>query len=315
MKVICQLALHVFTAQTASGKTHTVEGCLSPAQVRALASGSFPNIFAATSLDPRCPGTGMIERGPDVLDISSRAGLIHRLMHGLFSAIDEAGADTSFKLSCQLVEIYNEGLRDLLQKGITAETRRSTRQGLARNESTASIADASTASVADASTASVADASAELDAASAGSGIVEMAANDGPYNDDGSDEAATADGSSGGDERLRLLRSAVSSGKTTGLDTPLGTDGNILQIREDPDRGVFVAGAAQLPVSSARHVYEALALGAAYRSTAATGMNERSSRSHSVFQLYITQRRLDSMTTVRSTLTIVDLAGSERVRS
>ena len=86
-----------------------------------------------------------------------------------------------------------------------------------------------------------------------------------------------------------------------------------LHIREDPERGVFVLGATRLPVTSSHHVFEALALGASQRSTASTRMNDRSSRSHSIFQLYITQKRLDSMTTVRSTLTIVDLAGSERV--
>jgi hypothetical protein len=122
--------------------------------------------------------------------------------------------------------------------------------------------------------------------------------------------AASAGGSSVDDEgRLALLRSAVSSGKTT----PAGTESGALQIREDPQRGVFVAGAAQLPVTDARQVFEALSLGAMHRATAATRMNERSSRSHSVFQLYILQKRLTSMTTVRSTLTVVDLAGSERV--
>lgn len=322
--------------QTASGKTHTIEGCLTPPQVKALASGAFPNLFRAATAQSAPDGAALADASasdtPDVFglldapsaplisgaggaevaaaDVAARAGLIHRLIHGLFHAIDAAGADTSFKLSCQLIEIYNEGLRDLLQRGISAETRRATRAG---GGSTLRAQEVSPMPV-----------DPLRDGEAAESGGRDDGEGDDPDDsmatagDRGSSTARSASSTGGGgdeeDERLRLLRSAVSSGKTTGSDTPLGAESDVLQIREDPERGVFVAGAAQLPVTCARHVFEALALGAAHRSTASTGMNERSSRSHSVLQLYVTQRRLDSMTTVRSTLTIVDLAGSERVR-
>lgn len=309
--------------QTASGKTHTIEGCLTPPQVKALASGAFPTLFAPSSPLLHDGGAGgATETLGSAAEIASRAGLIHRLVHGLFLAIDAAGADTSFKLSCQLIEIYNEGLRDLLQKGITAETRRvGGRTGVSVGGGTSTGSGGSGAARADAAPpdTDVSTVSRSVDdTATAESGAAGTEEDDGGDYKDGGGAAAGAGGGGGSggtdaDERLRLLRSAVSSGKTTGSDTPLGADSDALQIREDPDRGVFVAGAAQLPVTCARHVFEALALGAAHRSTAATGMNERSSRSHSVLQLYVTQRRLDNMTTVRSTLTIVDLAGSERV--
>jgi hypothetical protein len=46
----------------------------------------------------------------------------------------------------------------------------------------------------------------------------------------------------------------------------------------------------------------------------ATAMNDTSSRSHSVFNVTLQQRRSDTGTTVSSKLNLVDLAGSEKVR-
>jgi hypothetical protein len=43
-------------------------------------------------------------------------------------------------------------------------------------------------------------------------------------------------------------------------------------------------------------------------------MNERSSRSHTVIVVHLTQRRTDSDDVVRSTLQLADLAGSERLK-
>ena len=51
------------------------------------------------------------------------------------------------------------------------------------------------------------------------------------------------------------------------------------------------------------------------RVTRATSMNQESSRSHSVFQITLVQRRLaedDGEVTLRSKLRLVDLAGSEK---
>lgn len=56
-----------------------------------------------------------------------------------------------------------------------------------------------------------------------------------------------------------------------------------------------------------------------FRTVAATNMNETSSRSHAVFTIFFTQKRLDEMTQLTtekvSKISLVDLAGSERADS
>ena len=54
-------------------------------------------------------------------------------------------------------------------------------------------------------------------------------------------------------------------------------------------------------------------IGSMNRATAATGMNEGSSRSHSVFTITVNQRNLGNNTTTTGKLVLVDLAGSEMV--
>jgi kinesin family protein 5 len=53
--------------------------------------------------------------------------------------------------------------------------------------------------------------------------------------------------------------------------------------------------------------------GASNRKVAFTGMNERSSRSHSLFIIYINQKNVKKDSTKQSKLYFVDLAGSEKV--
>ena len=59
-------------------------------------------------------------------------------------------------------------------------------------------------------------------------------------------------------------------------------------------------------------------MGNKHRATAATGMNDKSSRSHSVFTCVLTQNKRDVIEgdthehTVTSKINLVDLAGSER---
>ncbi len=57
-------------------------------------------------------------------------------------------------------------------------------------------------------------------------------------------------------------------------------------------------------------------LGLARRATSGTSMNNQSSRSHSIFQIYL-EKELDNCTggtgiVIKSKLRIVDLAGSEK---
>lgn len=62
-----------------------------------------------------------------------------------------------------------------------------------------------------------------------------------------------------------------------------------------------------------------LKVGNSQRATAATGMNEKSSRSHSIFSIILTQTQSNDMkcssadASRRSKINLVDLAGSERL--
>jgi kinesin family member C1 len=51
------------------------------------------------------------------------------------------------------------------------------------------------------------------------------------------------------------------------------------------------------------------------RKTAKTAMNEKSSRSHSIFQLKITGLKADGKTELNGALNLIDLAGSEKMSS
>lgn len=90
-----------------------------------------------------------------------------------------------------------------------------------------------------------------------------------------------------------------------------------LQIRAgDSKRGVYVQGLSERQVQSADDVLCLIQSGSENRSIAATKMNDRSSRSHSVFTASIEFQQLmpnGSCRTRCSKLNLVDLAGSERI--
>lgn len=90
-----------------------------------------------------------------------------------------------------------------------------------------------------------------------------------------------------------------------------------LQIRDgDEKRGVYVQGLSENEVLNADDVLKLIQAGSQNRSIAATRMNDRSSRSHSVFTATIEahQKLPNGMTAVKfSKLNLIDLAGSERV--
>lgn len=87
-----------------------------------------------------------------------------------------------------------------------------------------------------------------------------------------------------------------------------------LQVREDLQRGIFVEGMTEVCVTSDDELLSTMRDGAANRAVAATGMNEGSSRSHSVFMVTLYQRNLANQATKAGKLYLVDLAGSEMVR-
>ncbi|XP_015210921.2 kinesin-like protein KIF14 [Lepisosteus oculatus] len=91
-----------------------------------------------------------------------------------------------------------------------------------------------------------------------------------------------------------------------------------LRVREHPVFGPYVADLSTNVVSSYDDIKSWLELGNKQRATAATGMNDKSSRSHSVFTLVMTQTKTEFVEeeehdhTITSRINLVDLAGSER---
>ncbi|KAL9614019.1 MAG: hypothetical protein Q9167_001499 [Letrouitia subvulpina] len=86
-----------------------------------------------------------------------------------------------------------------------------------------------------------------------------------------------------------------------------------LPVHEDKSRGVYVKGLLEIYVSSVQEVLEVMRRGGASRATAATNMNQESSRSHSIFVITITQKNVETGSAKSGQLFLVDLAGSEKV--
>jgi len=87
-----------------------------------------------------------------------------------------------------------------------------------------------------------------------------------------------------------------------------------LQIKEDPDKGVYIKDLHQQRVKSDTELLKLMDKGFSNRSVAATLMNATSSRSHSIFMVRIEHAEtLNGRETIRvGKLNMVDLAGSER---
>uniref|UniRef100_A0A8D3BID9 Kinesin-like protein KIF14 n=1 Tax=Scophthalmus maximus TaxID=52904 RepID=A0A8D3BID9_SCOMX len=92
-----------------------------------------------------------------------------------------------------------------------------------------------------------------------------------------------------------------------------------LRVREHPVHGPYVADDS---VVIHTYLFQGwLELGNKQRATAATGMNDKSSRSHSVFTLIMTQTKTEFVEgeehdhSITSRINLVDLAGSERCNS
>lgn len=86
-----------------------------------------------------------------------------------------------------------------------------------------------------------------------------------------------------------------------------------LAIHEDKIHGVYVKDLTEAYANSADEVYYYLKIGQGSRATAATNMNQESSRSHSVFVITISQKDTTTGTQKSGVLYLVDLAGSEKV--
>ncbi|CAH8558044.1 unnamed protein product [Schistosoma intercalatum] len=90
-----------------------------------------------------------------------------------------------------------------------------------------------------------------------------------------------------------------------------------LELKENPDKGVYVAGLSMHKITSVAECQNIMERGWKNRSTGATLMNADSSRSHSIFTIYLemidrSDNLLDYNHIRAGKLNLVDLAGSER---
>ncbi|KAA0165709.1 hypothetical protein FNF27_06629 [Cafeteria roenbergensis] len=88
-----------------------------------------------------------------------------------------------------------------------------------------------------------------------------------------------------------------------------------LELKENPEKGVFVKGLRSVVVDGVEAIDALMAQGNAVRTTGSTAMNAESSRSHSIFTIVIEMsgKREDGTEHVTAgKLNLVDLAGSER---
>ncbi|WWD20715.1 hypothetical protein CI109_105191 [Kwoniella shandongensis] len=92
-----------------------------------------------------------------------------------------------------------------------------------------------------------------------------------------------------------------------------------LRVREHPSLGPYVEDLSRLVVENYAQMMTLMDEGNKARTVASTNMNETSSRSHAVFTVILTQKKLDSQTSMTgekvSKISLVDLAGSERQAS
>lgn len=87
-----------------------------------------------------------------------------------------------------------------------------------------------------------------------------------------------------------------------------------LELRENKDKGIYVKGLSMMPVKSIKDIESAMEFGNKHRVTKGTNMNEKSSRSHAIFTIYIESTETKEGRTIikAGKLNLVDLAGSEK---
>lgn len=88
-----------------------------------------------------------------------------------------------------------------------------------------------------------------------------------------------------------------------------------LDLREDPQKGVFVAGLRENIVANVEEVEKLIRIGIDRRITESTMANAVSSRSHAIIQITVESREkvlVDSYEIAVGKLNLIDLAGSER---
>ena len=90
---------------------------------------------------------------------------------------------------------------------------------------------------------------------------------------------------------------------------------NYLELRDDPMKGITIAGVTEFKAESTEQIMNLLFMGNKRRTTEATNANLTSSRSHAVFQITLTSKprtKNINVETLSGKLSLIDLAGSER---
>ena len=86
-----------------------------------------------------------------------------------------------------------------------------------------------------------------------------------------------------------------------------------MDLKESPDKGVFIKDLLMIEVDSIAKMEQYMEIGFKSRAVRATNMNAESSRSHSIFTVYIDSQQNDQKGNQKykaSKLNLVDLAGS-----
>lgn len=128
---------------------------------------------------------------------------------------------------------------------------------------------------------------------------------------------------------LSVQHAAAATGESTPIQQQQQQQRPALKVREHPIFGPYVVDLSAHSVDSYSALRNWLAVGNSQRATASTAMNDKSSRSHSIFNIVLNLTDLssddglssdtDSSTasslrqTRRSKISLVDLAGSERI--
>eukprot|EP00250_Pteridium_aquilinum_P007538 c17227_g1_i1 orf=339-4568(+) len=120
---------------------------------------------------------------------------------------------------------------------------------------------------------------------------------------------------------------AIKADTSNSFGSKAGAPGKLIQIRENVNGEITLAGVTEIGVCSLQEMATCLEQGSLCRATASTNMNTRSSRSHAIFTITLEQKQtVDS--SVKGTnscddtgddflcakLHLVDLAGSERAK-
>lgn len=86
-----------------------------------------------------------------------------------------------------------------------------------------------------------------------------------------------------------------------------------LKIRENKNKGIYISDLSETYVTGEFDVHELLRIGNLNRQVGESNMNAKSSRSHSLFSIVVTQTNIETFASKIGKLYLVDLAGSEKV--